>query len=81
MNESLFNQGVELMLFGMGTVFVFLTLLVALTTLMSAFISRYLPLAVLVQEERLTQASPGQVVTDKRLVAAISAAIHQHKKK
>lgn len=38
-----FAQGLELMLAGMGTVFVFLTLLVAATTLMSALVQRFAP--------------------------------------
>ncbi len=38
-----FAQGLELMLAGMGTVFVFLTLLVAATTLMSSLVQRFAP--------------------------------------
>ena len=40
MEESLFNQGVMLMLAGMGTVFVFLGLLVAAMTAMAALVAR-----------------------------------------
>ena len=34
MDSTLISQGLDLMLYGMGTVFTFLTLLVAVTTLM-----------------------------------------------
>ncbi len=84
MEESLINQGVELMLFGMGTVFVFLTLLVALTTSMSSIISRYLPSVettkqVAVEPSAAVQPNSGRVLTDKRVIAVIAAAIEQHK--
>ena len=42
MNELIF-QGLDLMLYGMGTVFLFLTLLVFATTGMSAVVARGLP--------------------------------------
>ena len=35
MDSTLISQGLDLMLYGMGTVFTFLTLLVGVTTLMS----------------------------------------------
>ncbi|MEP1594634.1 MAG: OadG family transporter subunit, partial [Halieaceae bacterium] len=41
MQGDIVAQGVELMLYGMGTVVVFLTLLVVVTTLMSAILERY----------------------------------------
>jgi len=43
MQDSLMEQGINLMIFGMGTVFVFLTLLVFCTYFMSRFITRFLP--------------------------------------
>lgn len=43
MQGSLISQGVELMLVGMGTVFVFLSLLVLAMTLMSRLVSRLHP--------------------------------------
>lgn len=67
MPASLFNQGLELMLVGMGTVFVFLTLLVIAMTLMAGLIRRLAPVA-------------SDVVTDEEL-AAITAAIAEHRKK
>lgn len=43
MQGDIIALGVELMLHGMGTVVVFLALLVLVTTLMSSFITRHLP--------------------------------------
>lgn len=43
MQTNLLIQGVELMLVGMATVFVFLTLLVLATTLMSGLVQRLQP--------------------------------------
>jgi len=66
MEQDLLNQGVILMLAGMGTVFVFLTLLVAVVSLMSAAVKR-LGAAVTVAD-----------ATDEE-VAAIAAAIAKHR--
>ena len=41
MQNDLMQQGIELMLYGMGTVFTFLALLIVATTLMSAVITRF----------------------------------------
>ena len=45
MENQLLAQGVELMLVGMGTVFLFLTLLVIATTLMSRLVMHFQPAA------------------------------------
>ena len=66
MEQDLLNQGVILMLAGMGTVFVFLALLVAVVSLMSAAVKR-LGAAVAVAD-----------ATDEE-VAAIAAAIVKHR--
>jgi len=71
MNDNLISSGLELMLFGMGTVVVFLSLLVVVTSTMSALVARYAP------EE--TPPPPETGVTDPTLVAVITAAIHQHR--
>lgn len=83
MQGDVIAQGWELLLYGMGTVVVFLGLLVVATTLMSSLVSRYFPEPepVLVSRSR-----PGQVLTadsaivgEPELVAVISAAIHQYR--
>ena len=66
METELFDQGLTLMLAGMGTVFAFLTTLVMAMTLMSKTLLRF-------QREM-----PDQGATDEE-VAAISAAISKHR--
>lgn len=68
MTNSLIDEGLKLMLVGMGTVFVFLTALVIVTTLMSRLVMRFQP--------KPTAAD----ITDEE-VAAISAAVTQHRRK
>ena len=68
MQDDLLNQGLTLMLAGMGTVFVFLTALVIAMSIMSRIAMRMQPAA--------SQAG----VTDEE-VAAISAAITAHRRK
>lgn len=67
MQVSLLEQGVTLMLVGMGTVFVFLTTLVAMMSIMAHVI------------RRLTPAAEAGVSDEE--VAAITAAIAQHRNK
>lgn len=66
MQASLFDQGLILMLAGMGTVFVFLTVLVIAMTVMSMLIRRLRPVALDSTEEE---------------VAAISVAIARHRQR
>jgi len=68
MEADLLTQGVELMLVGMGTVFVFLTLLVGATTLMSRVVMRLQP-----------EALDAEAAAEE--VAAITAAIARHRRK
>ena len=67
MQSTLLDKGIELMLVGMGTVFVFLTLLVIMMTVKAQVITRLTPAAE-------------EAVSDEE-VAAISAAIAQHRNK
>jgi oxaloacetate decarboxylase gamma subunit len=67
MTNSLIDEGLKLMLAGMGTVFVFLTALVIVTTLMSRLVMRFQPKLVVSD------------ITDEE-VAAISAAITRHRR-
>lgn len=73
--SELLLEGVELMLFGIGSVFVFLVLLIVCIRLMSAVIGRF---------ESAPTAQPvssGLAATevDADLIAAIQTAIHQHR--
>jgi len=69
MDNGLFLEGIRLMLVGMGTVFVFLTLLVAATNIMSRLVARYLP------EPDAAVAGPGA-----EEVAAIAAAVTRYRR-
>ncbi|MDJ0878726.1 MAG: OadG family protein [Halieaceae bacterium] len=71
MQQDLISQGLELTLFGMGTVVVFLTLLVFVTSGMSAFIARFFP----PPPPPIVEAS----AIDARVLAVIAAAVHQHR--
>jgi len=86
MQGSIVNQGMELMLFGMGTVLVFLTVLVLSITFMSWVLQRYFPVVEMPSGSGLsTKRSPvgvsGAAAEDAKLVAVISAAIHRHRSK
>ncbi|MEM9401507.1 MAG: OadG family transporter subunit [Pseudomonadota bacterium] len=69
MQGDLLQQGLTLMLVGMGTVFVFLTTLVIAMTLMSGLTKRFQP----------PPSTPDDVPADE--VAAITAAINRHRQR
>lgn len=84
--SNLMTEGLNLMLVGMGFVFVFLTLLVIITSLMSKIITSYeknvgvlpeegipAPTAVISQAMSEKQRAHG----DKNLVTILSAAVHK----
>lgn len=66
---TLVSQGVNLLLYGMGVVFVFLSLLVLATGVMSALVQRFAP--------NVDDAEPQAL--DRRHIAAITAALHKHR--
>lgn len=70
----LLSAGIELMLIGMGTVFFFLTLLIFVTGLMSRLVMRYAPLVA-----EVVGSAP--IEDDEEVVAAISVAIAEHRRK
>ena len=77
MDALLISQGLDLMLYGMGTVFTFLTLLVGLTGLMSRAVMRFSP-----EEPVEAEVSTHQIhsaIVDKKIVKVIQAAIDQHR--
>lgn len=77
MQDSLLQQGIELMIFGMGTVFVFLAVLVVVTTLMSFIVQRFFP-ETQAPAAPVTQASVA-APKDEQLIAVISAAVHKYR--
>jgi oxaloacetate decarboxylase gamma subunit len=79
MSTSLLSQGLELLLYGMGTVVVFLTLLVYATRLMSRLILRFFPEPVTLPRRAPTAVVPETPSVSPELLAAIAAAVHQHR--
>jgi len=77
--DSLLNQGLELAMFGMGTVFVFLALLIAATRTMSALVLKFQPALADTVAPAATQSN--LIPEDGQLVAVISAAIMRHRNK
>ena len=73
---EMMSSGVELMFAGMGIVFVFLTMLVGAINVMSSLVQRFFPDIPVIGTA--TSISSG---IDKNIIAAISAAVHQHRNK
>lgn len=71
MNEL--TSGLSLMLVGMTTVFCFLTLLVICINISSKVINRFWPEALPTTQRNTS--------TDDEVVAAITSAVHQYRKK
>ena len=76
MGEEIFKQGLNLMAFGMGAVFVFLTLLVIATSIMSAIIGKLYPESLPAPK---SIKMPSTQVEDQQIVSAIIAAIKLHR--
>lgn len=77
MDTSIVQMGFNLMLYGMGMVFVFLTVLVIFTTLMSHLIQRYFPEAI---AESLAPIAPATAASiDDKTLAIIQAAVTKHR--
>jgi oxaloacetate decarboxylase gamma subunit len=77
--DELLAEGISLMLFGMGFVIVFLTLLVIATTIMSRLVMRYEPVAAPATPAGRGTAAPsasGQP-DDQTLIAVMTAALQK----
>lgn len=84
MDDRLIQNGVDLMLFGMGSVLVFLALLALASVVMSSIVRRWFPEAEGL--ETLPDRAPGAGTSktakvDDNVMAAIKAAIEQHRAK
>ncbi len=75
--DNLVGLGVELAIFGMGTVFVFLVVLIFITMAMSTLVLRYLP--EVVKEPVAAGARSDSLPSRGQLIAVISAAITKHR--
>lgn len=78
MEMTLIHQGLNLMLFGMGVVFVFLTVLVFATTAMSSVVQHYFPAMDSTESEQ--NKLPASQTVSPQVVAVIQAAIDQHRR-
>jgi len=81
--SPLLSQATDLVFYGMGTVFVFLTVLVAMTMLMSNLLARG-DFANAGQDSNTIGSQDGGTnannqSVDPKLVAAISAAVRRHR--
>lgn len=76
--NTLLEDGLGLMVLGMGFVFLFLVVLIVATNAMSSLLNKYFPevKAVNLPSGATTAASP---VVDEQLTAVITAAINQHR--
>jgi len=84
MNETLIQNGTDLMLFGMGTVLMFLTLLALVTVLMSSIVRRWFPEPEGLVDKKPPSNASGKksgAKVDDRVMAAIKGAIEQHRAK
>ncbi len=69
MELELIDKGMVLTVMGMGTVFVFLTILVGVTTLMSRAVMRFSPVA----------GHSDDILDDKEEIAAVAAAVSRYR--
>lgn len=83
MSNSLIEQGFNLMLFGMGTVFIFLTILIFATNGMSKVINRYFPEKIVAAPAKKKKSSLQNAQTATSVAPAtlkvIQAAIDMHR--
>jgi len=79
MPPSLLEQGVEIMLFGMGTVIAFLTLLVVVMALMNRLLQRFYPSRLVEGRPEVGSASAEGDPVPAELLAVITAAVHRHR--
>lgn len=78
MNQEIMEQGFDLMLYGMGTVVVFLTLLVLATSIMSRVASLFPEAVPPLPEKPAGTSASGP---EDRIKRVIALAIEQHRNK
>ncbi|WP_286236864.1 OadG family protein [Neptuniibacter halophilus] len=78
--DNLLSEGLGLMVFGMGFVFVFLTLLIFSTVGMSKVVGKYFPEAP--PQPKARKAAPAAAAAtnnNDELVAVMTAAVHKYR--
>lgn len=83
MEANLIEQGVDLMLYGMGTVFAFLTILVFATSIMSSIVTRFFPELAPAEPRTIVDAtnSGSLAPVEPRVLAVIQEAVYLHRAK
>jgi oxaloacetate decarboxylase gamma subunit len=80
MQATIMAQGVDLMLYGMGSVFVFLTLLVFATRAMSWAVNRFFPEPIrVVAKSSLPLVATANTPVDPKVLLIIQDAVRQHR--
>lgn len=80
MTSTLLDQGLNLMLFGMGTVFIFLTILIFATSGMSKVINKYFPEKIVAAPvKKRKSAALGASSVAPATLKIIQAAIEKHR--
>ncbi len=74
--SELVSSGLELMAFGMGTVFSFLVLLIFATSLLSKIVNKFNPEPVVVPQVAVTAPTQG---VDPQLLNVLAAAVKEHR--
>lgn len=75
---SILQQGLDLMIYGMGIVFLFLLVVVAVVAAMSRAVQRYLPQQEIVTPSKI---SAVQAAASPQVMQAIQAALDQHRQR
>ncbi|MFA5679351.1 MAG: OadG family protein [Pseudomonas sp.] len=78
-STNLLMDGVELMLLGVGSVFVFLALLIGCITLLSRFVMHFLPADAALAAAPVRRTPTTAPVVDSETLAVISAAVREHR--
>jgi len=84
MQDTLIDQGISLMLYGMGTVFVFLTIMVAATTIMSKLVNKLSPELQAVSDKAPitpSASSSNDATPSPQVLEAIKQAIASHRQR
>lgn len=79
MQGDIVSQGLELMVYGMGTVVFFLTLLIVTVSLMSWCLRRFFPEAEVLVAGAKQAPTVSSTPADLPLAAVIAAAVHRHR--
>lgn len=79
MNNDLISEGLSLMMLGMGTVFVFLALLIVMMSFMSTAIQKYFPEQPASVEPFVSIVESDSDVPDEKTLAIIKSALEQHR--